>query len=170
MTVQRGIGAVVVLLAVWFGWHYFFPNDEARIRDVLERIAGAASSGGAEEGEVARIARAASIRSELDPQVTVDAGPPFSQLAGRDALVGTVARLKSSVRDLEVQLDDVQVTVAADRLTARVTLTAKAHFRDERGGRALEARELDVLFRRLEGDWVVSEVAFVRALEPVPSR
>jgi ketosteroid isomerase-like protein len=167
VTVQRALATLVVLLALWFGWRYFFPDDEAQIRGVLDRVADAVTS---DEGEVARIARAASMRNELDPQVAVDAGPPFSTIAGREALVAAVARLNSTVRDLDVQLEDVQVTVAPDRATARVSLTAEAHFRDEGGGPALEARELDVMFRRRDGDWVVSEVALVRALDPVSPR
>ena len=72
----------VALAALWFGWRWLFPNDEAQIRAVLERIADAVGSGAAGEGEVARIARAASRRRELDPQITVDAGPGFSQHQG----------------------------------------------------------------------------------------
>lgn len=170
MTVQRGLAIVVVLLVLWFGWRYVFPDDETEIRGALERIADAVTSGAAEEGEVARIARAASIRNELDPQITVDAGPPFSKITGREALVGAVARLNSTVRDLDVQLNDVQVALAPDRQTARVSLTAEAHFRDDGGGQAFEARELDVMFRRRDGDWVVAEVALVRALQPVSPR
>ena len=160
---------VVVVVALWFGWRHFFPNDEAQIRAVLEHIAEAVG-GGAQEGEVARLARAASVRASLDPQIVVDAGPPFSRITGRDALVASVARLNSTVRDLDVQFDDVQVTVAPDRLTARASLTAEARFRDDGGGEAFEARELDVMFRKLEEEWVVSEVALVRALQPVTPR
>jgi hypothetical protein len=164
---QRLVTGVAIAAAVWFGWRYFFPNDEAQIRSVLERIADGVASGAAEQGEVARIARAASIRNELDPKVTVDAGPPFSPMIGRDTLVATVARLNSTVPELEVEFEDAQVTVAPDRSTARVHVTAVARFRDERGGRGLEARVLDVLFRRLDGEWVVSEVAARVSLEPM---
>lgn len=168
--IKRLAVAAIALTALWFGWRWLFPNDEAQIRAVLERIADAVGSGAAEEGEVGRIARAASIRGELDPQISVDAGPPFTRLSGRDTLIGTVARVNSTVRDLEVQFEDVQVSVAPDRTTAKVYLTAEAHFNDQRGGRGIEARELDVTFRRLEGDWVVSEVALVRTLEPITPR
>jgi hypothetical protein len=168
--IKRVVLAAVALMALWFGWRWVFPNDEAQIRAVLDRIADAVGSGAAKEGEVGRIARAASIRKELDPQIAVDAGPPFMRLIGRDTLIGTVARVNSSVRDLEVQFEDVQVSVAPDRETAKVYLTAEAYFRDQRGGRGLEARELDVTFRRLEGNWVVSDVALVRTLEPITPR
>jgi hypothetical protein len=39
--------------------------------------------------------------------------------------------------------------------------------RGAQGDRGLEARELDVTFRKLEGDWVVSTVSLVRTLAPI---
>lgn len=170
MTPQRIVIVAVACLALWFGWRYAFPSDEAQIRRVLESIADAVGSGTADEGQVARIARAASMRNELDPQIVVDAGPPFSQMTGRDAVVAAVARLNSTVRDLEVELSDVHTTVAPDRTTARTSLTVEGRFRDERGERVVDARELDVRLRRLDGEWVVSQVAPVRVLTPVTPR
>lgn len=167
MSSQRLIAVAVIGVVLWFGWRYFFPSDEAQIRGTLERIAEAVGSGDAEQGQVARIARAASMRNELDSQIVVEAGPPFSQITGRDAVVAAVARLNSSIRDLEVALNDVQVSVAPDRATARAALTVEARFRDERGEPVVDARELEVAFRRLDEDWVVSQVALVRALNPV---
>lgn len=163
---QRIIVIVVLLAAAWFGWRYFFPTDEARIRRGLERIADAVGMDGG-EGEVARIARAASMRNELDPDIVVEAGPPFSRMTGRDIVVAAVARLNSSVPDLDVQVRDVQVAVAPDRTTASGSVTVEARFRDERGERVTDARELDLTFRRRDGDWVVSTVTLVRALTPV---
>lgn len=170
MTPRRIVIVAVVCLAVWLTWRYVFPSDEAQIRRVLESITDAVGSGDAGEGQVAHIARAASMRNELDPQIVVDAGPPFSQISGRDAVVAAVARLNSMVRDLDIGLNDVQTTVAPDRTAARSSLTVEASFRDERGERVVDARELDVAFRRLDGEWVVSQVALVRALSPITPR
>ena len=93
----------------------------------------------------------------------MDAGPGFSSITGRDTLIATIGRFKSVGRELEVRFVDVEIAVNPDRSTAQATMTAEAHFSDE-GGRGLEARELDVTFRRLDGDWVVSSVALVRTL------
>lgn len=164
---RRIIIVVIIAAAGWFGWRWLFPDDEAQIRALLERIEESVGSGAATEGEVARIARAAGIRSALDPQITVDAGPPFSKITGRDALIGTVARMNSTVRDLDVQFVDVQITLEPDGTTARAYMTAEARYQGAQGERGLEARELDVTFRKLEGDWVVSTVALVRTLAPV---
>jgi hypothetical protein len=170
MTASRSVLLIAVLGAGWFAYRYFFPDDEAQIRRVLERIADAVGAGAEEEGEVSRLARAASVRNQLDPQISVDAGPPFSRMSGRDAIIGTIARLHGSVRDLDVEFRDVQITVDAGSSSARVHLTAEARFRERSGTGGLEARELEVTMRKLEGDWVVSHVALVQTLEPLTPR
>ena len=167
--IQRVIVAGVTLAALWFGYRWLFPNDQAQLRAVLARISAAVGGGAEGEGEVARIARAASLRNELDPQITVDAGPGFSSIKGRDTLIGTVARFNSTARDVEVSFVDVAITVSADRSSAQATMTAEARFTGQ-SGRGLEARELDVTFRRLDGDWVVSNVTLVRTLAPITPR
>lgn len=167
MSGQRLLLVVVGLAVLWFGYRRLFPDDEARIRAVLEQIADAVGSGAGDESDVSRLARAGSMRNHLEPQITVDAGPPFSRMIGRDTIVGTVARLRGSVDDLEVEFDDVQVAIGPDHTTARVYLTAEARYRDGSGARGLEARELDLTFRKLEDKWVVASIALVRTLEPL---
>jgi hypothetical protein len=156
--------------AIWIGYRSLVPDDDAQIRDVLDRIAAAASDGDAADSEVSRLARAASVRGELDPDVTVDAGPPFQPMKGRDAIVGTIARVRGTVSDLDLAFDDVEITIDPVRTTARVYLTAEARYRDGSGARVFDARELDVTFRRLDGGWVVSQVALVRTLDPLTPR
>ena len=165
--IRRVVVIAFALAALWFGWRWLFPSDEVQIHRVLDRIAKAAGSGEEGEGGVARIARFASIRSALDPEITVDAGPPFQPTSGRDVLIGMVARLKTTMKDLDVRFADVQISVDPNRSSAKVYTTAEALFRDASGDRGVEARELDLTFRRLEGDWVVSGIAAVRTLRPV---
>lgn len=164
--VQRIVAAAVVIAAAWFGYQWLFPSDEAMIRALLDRIAESVS--GAEgDSNITRMARAAGLRSELDPQITVDAGPPFSKLTGRDAVIGTAARFNTTARDVTISFSDVAIDVAPDRASARATLTAEARFRAAEGGRGLEARELLVTFRRPEGEWVVSDVTLIQTLQPL---
>jgi hypothetical protein len=166
----RGI-VIVAVMAVggWYGWHWLFPDDEAMIRAVLTRIEESIGGSGT-EGDLGRLAKVAALRSELDQKITIDAGPPFSRLSGRDAVLGAAARLNTSVPDLEIRFVDVQVSLAADRRTANAYMTAEASFHDARSGQAFEARELDVTFRKLDGAWVIAEANLVRTLEPVSPR
>jgi hypothetical protein len=167
MMIKRVVIIACAVAALWFGWRWAFPSDEVQIHGVLDRIAKAAGSGAVGESDVARITRSMSIRSALDPAITVDAGPPFHTTSGRDVLIGTVARLNNTMKDLEIRFADVQISVDPSRTSATVYATAEALFHDARGDRGLEARELDLTFRRLEGDWVVSRVAPVHTLRPV---
>jgi hypothetical protein len=167
--IVRIVAIAVVIAGLWFGYRWLFPSDEAQIREVLDRIAEAVGNG-AEEGEIERLARAASLRNYLDAGVKVDAGPPFKEVSGRDVVIGTASKLNSTIRELEIRFIDVQISLAPDRSTANVYMTAEARFRGPQDDSGIEARELDVLFRKIEGNWVVSAVAFVRTLEPVTPR
>jgi len=160
--------AVAAAAGLWFGWQWFFPSDEAQIVAVLERIADGVSSG-AEEGDIGRLARAASLRDAFAPDVTVDAGPPFQRITGREAIIGAAARTTGSVRNLAITFPDVALTVASDRQSATAVVTAEARF-DEGGRRGLDARELELAFTRDEGHWVVSAVTLVRPLNRLDGR
>ena len=152
--------------AVTYGWRWLFPDDEAQIHALLERIAdGVGGSGG--EGDVTRLQRAASVGDEFDADVTVDAGAPFEKLRGRDAIIGTAARVNVAVRNLDVSFTDVtiQVDPAGGRATAN--LTAEARFDEAGSGRGVDARELAVAFTRSNGSWVVSAVTLVPTLRRI---
>jgi hypothetical protein len=150
------------------GWQWLFPSDEAQIAALLERIADGVS-GGAEEGSMGRLARAASLRDEFAPDVTVDAGPPFQRIKGREAIIALAARTGGAVRNLTISFPDVAIAVASDRQSATAVVTAEARF-DEDGGRGIDARELELAFTRLEGDWVISVVTLVRPIERLDGR
>jgi hypothetical protein len=165
---KRLVLAIAAAAGLWFGWQWAFPNDEAQIAAVLERIADSVS-GGADEGSVARLARASSLRNEFAPDVIVDAGPPFQRLTGRDAIIAVVARTRGSVRNLAITFPDVAIAVASDRQSATAVVTAEARF-DEPGGPGVDARELELAFRRHEGQWVISAVNLVRPLDRLDRR
>ncbi|MGE0042551.1 MAG: hypothetical protein AB7H88_19720 [Vicinamibacterales bacterium] len=162
----RAIVVVVALAAAGVAaWRWLAPGDEAQIRGALDRMAASmrAETG---EGELARLARLQALRDELSPDLTVDAGEPFARLAGREEAVATAGRFVASVRDLEIRFVDVSVSVAPGAETATVSLTAEARFTD-RSGPGFDARELEMVFGRRDGRWLLESVALVRVLQPV---
>jgi hypothetical protein len=163
--IKRAVLVVVVLIGLWAGWRWLFPGDEAQIRAVLERIAEGVGGGGEGGGGVEALARAASLRNEFAPDVIVNAGPPFQRINGREAIIGAAARLNSATRNLELRFPDATVDVAADRQTATAVVTAEARFDQPGGGRGLDARELEVTFRRLDDRWVISAVTLIEPLK-----
>ena len=168
---RRVLLLAVIVAALWFGWRWLFPNDETQITSVLERISegvGGSEGGDGRGGGIDAIARAASLRSEFAPDVTVDAGPPFERITGRDALIGAAARVNGTTRGLEIRFPDVTITVAPDRRSAIVIATAEARFDDPAGGRSFDARELEIRFTRLEGEWVIAAVTLMQPLQRLP--
>lgn len=164
---MRTLIVLLAVIAAGFGaWRYVFPGDEARIRAVLHRVAEAATAGAA-EGSVARLSRAAAIRDELAPDVTVDAGAPVPRLSGREAVVGAAARMGGTVRNLEIRFPDISVAVGSDQQSAVAVVTAEAHF-DGSDGRRFEARELEIDFKRVDGNWVIAAVSVISPIRRVP--
>jgi hypothetical protein len=168
--IQRAVILAVIAASLWFGWRWMFPDDEAQIKAVLARIAEGLGGDTGSNGEVGRIARAASLRNEFAPDVTIDAGAPLQRLTGRDSIIGAAARMNSTVRNLEIQFPDVSVHVDPDRQTATATVTAEARFEDRAGIRVIDARELEVGFKRIDGNWVISAVTVMRPLERLDGR
>jgi hypothetical protein len=156
----------IAAVAMFLGWHWLFPSDEAQIVAVLERVAESVSSG-ADDNDVGRLARAASLGREVAPDVTVDAGPPFGRLAGREAVIGAAARTGGRVRNLQITFPDVSIAVASDRQSATAVVIAEARF-DDGGARSLDARELELGFTRRDGQWVISAITLVEGLQRLP--
>jgi hypothetical protein len=158
--------AIAAGAGLWCGWQWLFPSDEAQIVAVLERVADAVSSGDA-DGDLGRLARAAALGNEFAPDVTVDAGPPFHRIRGREAIIGAAARTRGNVRRLEIAFPDVTIAVAPDMHTATAVVTAEVRF-DAGEGRGIDARELELEFTRHEGNWVISAITLVQPLQRLP--
>lgn len=161
-TVRPVVLLAVISIGAWYGWRWFFPNDKARILAVFTRIADGCA-GDSSEGDMRRLSRVASLRSELDPNVTVDAAP-ITTVRGPDAIVRTLANLTRTFPNLDVRVRDVNIHVDPGGQTATATLTAEARFDEREGGRTYDAREFDVSLTRIDGAWVVSTVTLVRTL------
>jgi hypothetical protein len=172
---RRAVLAVIGIALVWLAWTRLFPSDEAQIQAVLARIAASLDNRGAESDQgrtgpgVAGLGRLAALQNEFAADVSVDAGPPFDRLQGRQAVVSAAARVHMAVRNLTLSFPDVSITVANDRQTANAAVTARAEF-DGREGRAVDARELTLQFSRHDGRWLIASVTMVQALERLDTR
>jgi hypothetical protein len=160
--IQRFAFVVLAAAGLWYGWQRLFPDDAAQIEAVLQRVA--EGVGGESGGGVSAIARAAALQSEFAPDVTVDAGPPFQRIRGRDAIISAAARVNGTVRNLDVRFPDVDITVQPDRQRATALVTAEARYDEAGGGSGFDAREFEVVFTRLDGEWVIAAVTLVEPL------
>jgi len=164
LTIRRVIVAVVAVIAIAWIARAWWPSEERRIRARLDALAEEVSTpAGNMEDALARMARAVRIGSFFTEAAAIEAGPPYPALRGRDTIVGAA----SSVGAQEVTLEfvDVQVGVAAGQQAASAYMTAKAAGLDRAGGRGLDASEVEMDFRKVDGRWLIAAARVRRTLE-----
>lgn len=166
MDVRRA-AAIALTFAVALGagywlWHVYLRGDEAIIRERLEDLAAAVNEGTTDG--LGLVARAATIGSFFAEDVVVDFGDGSPPIHGRDTVMGTAARLQPRTPAFTVALDDVTVHLTGE-LAAEVSLTA-TFTRDDPEGRdeSIDARELNVGMRKIEGTWLIAHVMTVETL------
>lgn len=147
------LAIAVGVVAAYLAYSWWF-SDERAIRNQLSTIA-AAVSVQPNEGSLGLVARAATLRKALAPDVRIVAGTQAVET--RDAVIGLATRWIAPAGGLTVEFDDVQVKVADGRTSADVYCTVKLTTRDPRTGeRSIDAREVSVGFAKQDGVWVVS--------------
>ena len=156
--VGQPAGAAVVLLAAVST--ACGGTDEDRIRHQLDEVAQIVSVED-HEAPLIRQARASRLTTYLVADANVDVGAPLSPVAGRDAVARVAAAVGVPAGGVSVEFDEVRVTVD-DRTrralaTATVVVTAGAAV----GGELLQARELEMVFSEIGGDWLIEQVRLV---------
>ena len=139
------------------------PSEEREIRNQLSGIAETLSVP-AKDGDLGRLARIASLRNALAPDVQVSTGvsprpgaqiPP--EISGRDSVLALVGRWSPPPGGVTVEFVDVNVTLDASRTGAQVYCTVKAASgSDEKP--VVDARELTIGFSRIDGEWLITSV------------
>lgn len=138
-------------------------GDERAIRNQMDAIAQALTVP-ANEGELGRVARIASLRHGLAENIEISTGVVTSsgarmpqEFVGRDSVLGLAARWAPPAEGVTVEFVDVQVTLDGGATTAQVYCTAQAT-----SGPAdrplVDARELTIGFSKIDGEWLVSSV------------
>jgi hypothetical protein len=153
-------------------------GQERRIARRLDELAGAASADGPAESPVARMAAAGRVGRYFTEDVRVEAdGALWSQ--GRDAVVALAAQGRAAIDQLHVRVSDVEVTLSgSDSATAYLTLVVSGAARTGPDGAPagisgrtpspdgiLDARELLLTLRRVDGDWLIAGVERLETLK-----
>ena len=144
------------------GW---WNDPERQIRRVLDEIAERLSH----DGPVDRLAAAAAVaglHAYLAPDVVIDPGRHFEPVTGREAAGVAAARLIGSTRALRVEFVDVHIDLHGP--SADVSCSASTVIEDGAAHASRDARELRLVMRLTDGQWVIEQVKAVSALEPVP--
>ncbi len=163
MTRLVAIVAIVLALVVAYRW---WNSPERQIRRVLDAVAEDLSHDEPVTG-LAAVAGAAALQQRFTNDVVVDAGTPFPPIEGRDAVVAAAARLRVATPTLRVEFADVAVTVDTSGTQATVECTVTATGVDRAGQSNVDGREVILVFRVVDGQWMMARATAQRVLEPV---
>lgn len=155
---------VAALLAVGF-WLYmvFFPGPEKAIRKQLTKVARLASI----KPDQGLLSRGANIQelancfdSEVEITMNLRTGSEHS-VTGRDGIIEATRLAHARYKMLQIEFLDVNVTLASDKQSATVSLTAKVTSSDERD---FQVWELKITLKKVNGEWLIFKVENVRTL------
>ncbi len=154
--------AALVALGIWV-WHILFPSQEQIIRKRLAELAQAASFSG-NEAPLAKAANSQKLTTfcAADVEIALDVpGRSLQTLSGRDELRAAALGARSMLSGLKVEFLDPIVSVASDKQTAAVNLTARGKIPGEKD---ILVQELTFTFKLVEGDWLINKIETVRTL------
>ena len=112
-----------------------------------------------------QMARAARLGSFFAQDVVVDLGRPYSRLEGRDTIMALAAKMQVPGEGLDVRFVDVAIDVAPAGADAVVHLTATVASRGRPFESGLDAKELEMAWRKVDDTWVIARVTGVETLE-----
>jgi len=160
--VQIALAAAAVGLGFWL-WTVLFPTPENAIRSRLHDLAKALSfkSGSGMVAQAFSSQKAAEFfTSDVDVEVNLTGYEPIS-LHGRDEVLQIAMASRSRLTALKVEFPDINITLGADKQTAKVNLTGKATVPGERD---ISAQEFNFKLKKVNGKWLIYQVETVRTL------
>jgi hypothetical protein len=155
--------AVALAAAGFWAWKLLFPGPEHVIRQELAHLAAAASIA-PNEAPLTKLAKAQKLASffSIDAEVAIDMpNRSYQTFNGREEIQQAAIGARALLNSLKVHLLDADVKVAPDKQSALVRLTATA---DLPGEKVPEVQELELRFKKIERDWLVSRVDTVKTL------
>ena len=158
----------LIALGVW-GWFLFFPSPEKAIRSRLNTLAKAVSFE-PKDGAIARGygAQKAAGYFTLDAEVIVEVhGLEPMNFSGRDEIMQRALGGTRVLRGLKVEFLDINITLGADKQTAKANLTGKWTLAGER---EFNVMEFNFLLRKVEGKWLIYRVETVKTLSQKTAR
>ena len=156
--------AALAALGYW-GWSLLFPNPEKVIRKQLKALAREVSFG-PNQGLVSTAWKATSLSTFFTTNVEVVIDVPGSEqnIRGLDTLKGAALYARQTLRSLQIELPDINVTVQPGSETATVNLTARGVAISRNDHREDYIQELRLCLIKVKGEWLVREIVTVRTL------
>ena len=156
------LAAVVVAVGIW-AWKAFFPGPEKAIQKNLAQFAKAVSFS-SNEGNLTRVAdsqKAVSLCT-TNVEISVDAtGYPPQSLSGGAELFQALMLARSRLGSLEVVFLDLSISLAPNKESAVVGLTARGRSAAERD---MQVMELKFTMRKVGNQWLIRKIETVKTL------
>lgn len=132
----------------------YWPGDERSIRRHLSNLSESLSLPGS-EGDLQKLTRFAALGEYVTEDVRIRVRN--REVVTRETVLQVVQRVKPPPGGIAVEFVDLVVTIAEDRQTADVTLTAKVSQTDPVTGEALlDTAPVDLSMVKLRDDWVIA--------------
>jgi hypothetical protein len=161
-----GIALMALVVAASVGAYLWWFSPERQIRRVLAGVAEGFTHDAPATG-LSAVSAAAGLQPYFAADVTIEPGPPFGVVRGRDSVLAAAARLRSSTPAFRVEFVDVQINLSSDAQSAAVGCTAMATLQDRAGQETVDAREVMITMNMVDGRWVITRARGVEVLEPV---
>jgi len=160
--VRIGLAAVVIALAIW-GWRTFFPGPEKAIQRNLTEFAQVIPFT-SNEGNLSRAANSQTAVSlcTTNIEISVEAsGYPPQSFSGRAELFQALMLARSRLASLQVTFLDVNISLAPNKESAVVDLTARGRSASERDTQVME---LKFTMRKVGSQWLIRKIETVKTL------
>jgi ketosteroid isomerase-like protein len=156
---------VLALIGLGFGGWRILHSPERLIRSRLQHLAGAASFE-PKDGTLVRAYKINQIPEFFTPDVVIVfdlRGFGHWNLEGRDEVREKASGALSGQvwSGMEMKLRDISVTLGPDKQTAVANLTSEITVN---GQRDFIVTELNVMFRKVDGKWLIYRVETVKTL------
>ena len=155
---------VLLLLALSFWvWKYFFPTPEIAIRRQLMDVARLASFSPRDSA----IAKTLAVKNLMDSctddiEISVDIqGWQRATFTGKQDLQQSALVVRHQLSSLSVEFLDINVSLAPNKQTAIVNLTAKIRVPGEKD---FFPQELKFTMKKVDGKWLIRKIETVRTL------
>lgn len=153
---------VLIALGVWL-WMVLFPSPDKIVRRQLAKLAGDVSFSQTENNLV-KIADAQVVADFFSSNVEVNIDVPGHEeqsMDGRDQITQAALLSRQEATDLDVKFPDINVTVAADKLSAVADVTVQATVSGQANA---IVEEVKFTFEKIGGKWLISKVETVKTL------
>ena len=154
--------AVGVLIGIW-AWKALFPGPEKAIRRNLTQFAHAISFG-SNEGNLTRVSssqKAVSLCTS-NVEISVEAtGYPPQSLNGSAELFQALMLARTRLASLQVEFLDPNISLAPNKQSAVVDLTARGR---SPGERDMQVMELKFTLQKVGGHWLIRKIETVKTL------